>query len=114
MKRFWRNIRAAVELMKDSDFRKNYEVSPKEWTATHDGHEILVRNSWNRGIKLYIDGDCRVEMSEKIALSRTKPVLSYPMVSGDTSFLVEVFCFALFTVKAKIVVDGQQIGGDEF
>jgi hypothetical protein len=53
-------------------------------------------------------------MTEKIALSRTKPVLSYQMVSSNTSFLVEVFCFAVFAVKAKIVVNGQQIAGDKF
>jgi hypothetical protein len=35
-------------------------------------------------------------------------------VGERSSFLIEVFCYAMLTVKAKIVVDGQQIGGDTF
>lgn len=47
-------------------------------------------------------------------LSRNKPVLSHQVVSEGASFLIEVFSYAIFTVKAKIVIDGQQIAGDSF
>ena len=93
---------------------KEFELFPKEWTANHAGYEIRVRNSWNRGMKLYVDGVCQAAADRLFALSRSKPVLSHEVVAGASSFLIEVFSYALFTVKAKIVVDGRQIGGDRF
>jgi hypothetical protein len=93
---------------------KKFELFPKEWTATYAGHAIRVRNSWNRSMKLYVDDVCQAATGRLFALSRTSPVLRYNVVTEDSSFLIEVFCFALFTVKAKIVVDGRQIGGDTF
>lgn len=93
---------------------KKFELFPKEWTATHSGHEIRVRNSWSHGMKLFVDGDCPAATSRLFALSRSEPVLSHRVVASDASFLIEVFCCALITVKAKIVVAGQQIAGDRF
>jgi hypothetical protein len=93
---------------------KKFEIFPKEWTATYAGHAIRVRNSWNRGMKLYVDGVCQAATGRLFALSRSKPVLRYSVKAEHSSFLVEVFCYALLTVKAKIVVDGQRIGGDAF
>ncbi len=93
---------------------KKFELFPKEWTATHSGHEIRVHNSWSHGMKLYVDGDCRAVTSRMLALSPSEPVLSYQVIAEGASFLIEVFCYALLTVKAKIVVDGQQIAGDSF
>ena len=93
---------------------KKFELFPKDWTAKHDGHDIRVHNSWTHGMKLYVDGACRAATSRLLALSRSKPVLSHRVVDGDVSFLVEVFSYAMLDVKAKIVVDGQQIAGDKF
>ena len=93
---------------------KKFELFPKEWRGTHGRHEILVRNSWSHGLKLFVDGECRAETNKLFAVSRSKPILTYQMVSCEESFLIEVFCYALLTVKAKIVVDGQQIAGDRF
>ena len=93
---------------------KEFELFPKEWTASHAGHEIRVRNSWNRGMKLYVDGVCQAATGRLFALSRSKPVLSHQVVADGSSFLIEVFCYALLTVKARIAVDGQQIAGDRF
>jgi len=36
------------------------------------------------------------------------------VVGISASFVIDVFCYALHTVKVKIVVDGQQIAGDTF
>lgn len=92
---------------------KKSELFPKDWTAKYGGHDICVHNSWSHGMKLYVDGDCRAATGRLLALSRSKPVLSH-RVAGDAAFLIEVFCRALLTVKAKIVVDGRQIAGDSF
>jgi len=93
---------------------KKFELFPKEWTATHCGHEIRVRNSWSHGMKLFVDGDCRAKTSRLFALSRSKPVLSHQVAADSASFVIDVFCYALHTIKVKIVVDGQQIAGDPF
>ncbi len=65
-------------------------------------------------MKLYVDGDCRAATNSMLALSPSEPVLSYQVAAEGASFLIEVFCYALLTIKAKIVVDGQQIAGDSF
>jgi len=93
---------------------KNFELFPKEWTATHAGHAIRVRNSWNRGLKLYVDDVCQTATSRLFSISRSRPVLRHQFVAEHSSFLIEVFCVAWLRVKVKIVVAGQQIGGDAF
>lgn len=86
----------------------------KEWIATHDAHQIRVTNTWLGGTKLYINGQCR-DTSNAIFASPGSPTLSARVepVNGET-FLVEVYFKALVTVKAKICIDGKQIGGDVF
>jgi len=92
-----------------------YELFPKEWTATHDGHSIRVHNSWTTGMQLYVDDKRCAGNNRLFALNKKKPFLRYefPRSSGGSS-IIEVFAYALFCVKAKIVVDGAQIAGDTF
>ncbi len=91
------------------------ELLIKEWTAMHDGHSIRVRNSWTGGMQLYVDGECRASTTKLFALNKTRPVLRYELPpSTPGSFVIEVFAYALLTMKAKIVVDGHQIAGDRF
>ena len=92
----------------------------KEWVATHNGCQIRVANSrfgfakLQKLYKLYIDGDWRDTNVRKWVSSRS-PALSVRVTpaSGEP-FLVDVYLKARFTVKAKICVDGKQIGGDTF
>ena len=65
-------------------------------------------------MNLFVDGDCRAATKRLFALSRFKPVLSYQVAADGASFLIEGFCSALVTVKAKIVVNGERIAGDNF
>jgi len=80
----------------------------------HGEHSIRVRNSWNRGMALFIDEVCRASTNKLLALSKSKPVLRYEIASGTSSSVIEVFCYAMWTIKAKIVADGKQIGSDTF
>jgi hypothetical protein len=91
------------------------ELFPKEWLATYAGHQIRVRNSWNRGIKLFVDDVLWDENKRLLALDRHTPVLR-AQVEPETGmpFVVEVFSQALLAVKCKIAVNGQQIAGDSF
>lgn len=87
----------------------------KEWIGTWDGVEIKVRNSWNDGLKLFVDGEQVAENGSMFALDKTRPLLTVSVARADgTSFLVEVFAYAMLTVSVKIVVDGKQIAGEAF
>jgi len=87
----------------------------KEWIAIWEGHEIKVRNSWNDGLKLFVDGEQVAENRQTFALDKTRPLLGATVPRADgKAFLIEVFAYALLSVSVKIVVDGKQIGGEIF
>lgn len=87
----------------------------KEWVAHYDGHDITVRNSWNDGMKLFVDGEQVAENRQTFALDKTRPLMAASVRRADgKAILVEVFAYALFTVGVKIVVDGKQVGGEVF
>lgn len=91
------------------------DLFPKEWFATHEGHQIRVRNSWNRGLKLYVDDVLWGENNDKIAIDKHTPFLRVEVRPDEGNpFLVEVFVVALLTVKAKIAINGVQVAGDTF
>lgn len=87
----------------------------QEWVATFEGHELMVRNSWNGGIRLFVDGAQVAENRQLFAIGKGSPLLSasVPRQKGEP-FLVEVFAYAIFSVSVKIVVDGKQVGGEVF
>jgi hypothetical protein len=87
----------------------------KEWLGEYEGHTIRVVNTWFSGSKLYIDGDCRDTNTQFLNLSFSRPALS-ASVQGHNGerHLIEVFFRSLFTVRAKICVNGRQVGGDVF
>ena len=86
----------------------------KEWVAEVQGHSIRVSNSWTGGAKLYINGECCDTNNSLFAVSSRTPVLSARLEQGKLdSPLIEVFMKAIFTVKAKICVDGKPVAGDD-
>lgn len=92
-----------------------FEIFPKEWTTSHDGHEIRVRNSWNRGIELFVDGVSRASSNDFFALNKSKPILSAEIKpETGASFVIDVFAYALLMVKVKLCVNGKKIAGDTF
>ncbi len=91
------------------------ELFPKEWIASFNGHSIRVRNTWNTGIKLFVDDTLWAENDAMVAVDKHAPILR-AQVETDTgeSFVVEVFAYAILTTKVKIAVNGEQIAGDAF
>lgn len=84
----------------------------KEWTASVDGHEVRVVNTWSGGTRLYIDGECR-DRNHGLFAPTWRRWLSARLVQGDIhSRLVEVEICAMLQVKARILVDGQFLAGD--
>lgn len=76
--------------------------------------EIKVENTWLSGARLFVNGSAVARTDDYFALNKSKPMMTAKVVIDGAEKLVEVFCFALFTVKIKICVDGIQLAGDRF
>jgi hypothetical protein len=111
------DAKAAVEKLtprSGDPTRNGFELFPKEWKVTHAGHSIRVRNSWNRGLQLFVDDVCQASTDRIIILTKTMPLLHSEIASGTSPCIIEVYYYATWEVYAKIVVNGQWIGGDNF
>ncbi len=89
----------------------------QEWSAEYEGREIRVTNeTYGKGVaRLYIDGELRDETDEGASkfVPRGEILLSTEL--DDTGDTVEIrFRATMFSVKAKILVNKKQIGGDSF
>lgn len=78
------------------------------------GTEIKVVNTWFHGAKLFVNGQEVAVNNKYFALSKSHPVMSVRTLVDGTERLIEVFAFAVLTVKLKICLDGKQIAGDKF
>ena len=116
--RSWSELGALIGITRQAAQQRFTPSTPKEWFVTEwiarfEEHEIAVRNSWNGGIRLLLDGQQVAENRMMFTLDKDRPVLS-ALGARDKGgpFLIEVFAHALFSVRVKIVVDGKQIGGE--
>ena len=102
----------------DSDEPKHRNpFTHQEWSAEYEGREIRVTNQLDASdsAKLYIDGELRDEGGEDdlFIIPRGEILLSTEL--AETGDRVDVrFKATLFTVKAKILVNNNRIGGDIF
>lgn len=88
-------------------------IGEKEWIAVHDGHEIRVVNTWFQGARLYVDGQLCSENTDLFSISNRTPILATTISTCEgRSARLEVFIVAILTTKARICVNGRQIGGN--
>jgi hypothetical protein len=78
------------------------------------GIETKVVNTWFSGAKLLVNQEVVAENNDYFALSKSKPVMTAKVLIDGSEKFVEVFAFAIFTVKIKICVDGIQVAGNSF
>ena len=76
--------------------------------------EILVVNTWFSGLTLLVNGEEIRKYDNLAAVSKDKPIISEHVEINGSKRLIEVFVYAVFTVKIKICVDGAHISGDDF
>jgi hypothetical protein len=76
--------------------------------------EIKVENTWFSGAKLFVNQKLVAENNDYLALNKSEPLMTAKVLIDGSEKLVEVFAFAIFTVKIKICVDGIQIAGNNF
>jgi hypothetical protein len=122
-------FRNATELRSGRDLEHHVEVliaglreslregsHRKEWSATYEGHRIRVTNWWGLGAtptllkggaRLYVDDAC-VDESNAERRKLTATVRD----RGGVDHALEVRFGGFLTVKARILVDGRQVGGD--
>ena len=89
----------------------------QEWSTEYEGREIRVTNeTYGKGVaRLYIDGELRDETDEGASkfVPRGEILLSTEL--DDTGDTVDIrFRATMFSLKAKILVNKKQIGGDSF
>jgi hypothetical protein len=86
----------------------------KTVSGEYMGHKVVAENTWFHGAKLIVNGDIVATYGDLFVLSKTKPIMTahvdFPQQSKAK---IEVFAFALFTVKMQIMVNGEKIAGDE-
>jgi len=89
----------------------------QEWSVEYEGREIRVTNQLDasESAKLYIDGELRDEIEEDSVLPIPRGEIWLSTELADTGDTVDVrFKAYMFSVKAKILVNNEQIGGDSF
>ena len=89
----------------------------QEWSAEYEGREIRVTNeTYGKGVaRLYIDGELRDETDEGASKSVPRGEIWLSTELDDTGDTVDIrFRATMFSVKAKILVNKKQIGGDSF
>lgn len=86
----------------------------KKISATYLGHEFVVINSWFGGMKFFHNDELLEHHKGKFAVDKNKPVMSHFVSIDDVDRFVEVYVYAILSVKIQIRVDGEKIGGDQF
>jgi hypothetical protein len=80
------------------------------------GHEIVARNFWS-ATKEDVSSEATLAFDGAIVARSTelwarKTTLGATLVDGDNRHTVEVRFGGIFTVRFKILVDGQKVAGD--
>tara|TARA_A100001234_G_scaffold91760_1_gene80841 strand:+ start:266 stop:844 length:579 start_codon:yes stop_codon:yes gene_type:complete len=89
----------------------------QEWSAEYEGRVIRVTNETHgKGVaKLYIDGELRDETEGEASTSIPRGEIWLSTELEGTGDTVDIrFKATIFSVKAKILVNKKQIGGDRF
>lgn len=77
------------------------------------GHTFLVVNRWFGGLKLYHNQKLIEHNKQLRATDKNKPLISKKIVIESVTRLVEVYAYAITSVKIQIRIDGQKIAGDD-
>ena len=79
-----------------------------------EGNRFIVENTWLSGAKLFHGEQLLAASNNMFAVNKSEPIMSATVVINEVERLVEVFAYALLTVKLQIKVDGTRIAGDQF
>ena len=74
----------------------------------------MVDNTWFNGATLLVDGQTVARCGDLFALKKERHIMTATVNFDGVDMLIEVYIYAIFTVKIKICVDGSPIGGEVF
>ena len=86
----------------------------KQVMGEFEGHKFEVVNTWKGGLKLYHNGELIEHNQDKIAVSKSVPVISKLITIDKLDRTLEILVYAVFRVKIQIKIDGKKIAGDKF
>jgi len=78
------------------------------------GSKFTVENTWLSGAKLFHGSELIATNNDTFAVKKDKAMIRAKVIVNEVERVVEVFAFAILTVKLQIKVDGEKIAGDEF
>jgi hypothetical protein len=81
----------------------------QQYTASLEGHEIRVENTWFAGSKLYIDNHL-LDISHQFLAGGKTPVLRGRLSKSDDAPWVNVLCRSnMFDIDVQIQVDEKTV-----
>lgn len=88
---------------------------PKETVVGEfEGNEFVLENTWFSGAKLFHESELVASNNDLFSLNKNKSIMSAKIMIGEVERFVEVYAYAMFTVKLQIRIDGKKIAGDDF
>ncbi len=94
--------------------QKRNLMPKKILVVQHEGSEFLLENTWFSGAKLFQDNKLIAKNNALFAINKNKPLMSATVILNGAEHLIEAFCYAYFTVKLQLKVNGEYIAGDKF
>jgi hypothetical protein len=86
----------------------------KTVVGEYDGNRITVENTWFSGAKLFHNGKLIATNNDLFAIKKNIPLMSAKIFINEVEYLVEVFAYAIITVKLQIKVNGEYVAGERF
>ncbi|PKM18386.1 MAG: hypothetical protein CVV11_13790 [Gammaproteobacteria bacterium HGW-Gammaproteobacteria-15] len=86
----------------------------KTVVGEYQGHKITVENTWFGGAKLFHNNDLVATNNDFFAVKKSVPLMSGKITINGVEHLIQVFGYALITVKLQIKINGKYLAGDRF
>jgi len=79
-----------------------------------EGHKFLVENKWFGGLKVFHNDELLEHSKKFLSIDKSKPFIAKTITIEGSPRLLEVYAYAMTTVKLRIEIDGLKIAGDDF
>ena len=73
--------------------------------ASHEGHDIFIRNSWFGGLKLFIDGELVAHDKRLVHLDKHEPFLTHTLETASGETVLTIYVEAIWDIKIALMAD---------
>ena len=95
------------------DVRQETPMPKKTIHARAGEDRIRVENTWFSGATLFLNDEPIASNNSFFALDRSSPFMSAEATVEGSRSRIDVFLWAVFTVKIQIRLNGTIVGGEE-